>query len=1044
MASAMTVAAQTVQVPNTWDSAAPWQDSDLTVAWDKHWDSEAHKLVPATTAQGANWMADLPDNMFVAHVSIPGAHDFASGEEWESTTGPGCSTTQAATMKEQLDLGIRALDFRPGLVSGEVYCNHGTDQTKIKLADAMSMLNEFLTAHPQEFFIIHLFRGNVYASKPDGLAAAIAKYKESDKKEYNEKVGAIFNNGIIRERIIDFSPNLKVGDVRGKIVLLRRDRINFLDLPKAGYLENWTEEFDPNNPGTVYNASNKGLSTTIHMQDVSSGDNDKVWAKQGYSTALIEMVQTQQPPNEAIAGGADSYKCWWALNFTSIENSGSSLPTDNTNGYKGGASLMNPYMLTLLTGIDGEGNKVSEPILGKGPIGIYYSDYVIRRTTKKHGVGEDYRYLVRGDELVYKIIENNFTGEEEAPVVRFALDDNDIWDKEYSNPYDGKRVYFRHKTTGQWLCGGANYGSHLALDDHGYYFTMSLDQTTGKVTLVMPGPDAAKNKVEANPYFWVDHPTATQFKLQTGKQPNTCVLTFEYDGENKAATVCDYAPMGDTPNPYWDNLKYYVDPKEYVYGDPRQEFEIVSYEERVADLEKANPDRPYSATFMIPAYSFGNGWTGESGVWTFDRPGYLATGNSSNGKQYYDANGAYWKMWNTKSTSGYGKRARFTMEMTISGLPAGKYKADFQGLGRGSANTKYQFGNTAAQSIQQYDTELKDVSHTETGANATVGELFKAGKGYTVVDNIIVGDDGKLTIKFFNSEGNQSETSSYIDNIHLTYYGPENKAEEIVQVNFPEHWNTVILPFDVSESYISSNVNKDGKDYIFYQVDKEKGGYKETSKELQENQYKPYYYHVVQLSDAVSSLKANTPYIVENLKVEEVEPKPEEIGTETQSAFAAPARAAATDNTYLETFVGHPTNYEDTYTDAGNFLTGVLADNHIVGEGHYPLVKANYQMFAQLTDAQTAPVAKYHAYVHSGAETAEHPIILFKDVDNVLTGVEDVAAEEQDLTDETHVDVYTTGGILVRSQVAKADALTDLPRGIYILAAPQGALKVAK
>lgn len=219
---------------------------------------------------------------------------------------------------------------------------------------------------------------------------------------------------------------------------------------------------------------------------------------------------------------------------------------------------------------------------------------------------------------------------------------------------------------------------------------------------------------------------------------------------------------------------------------------------------------------------------------------------------------------------------------------------------------------------------------------------------------------------------------------------------------------------------------------------------KETSKELQENQYKPYYYHVVQLSDAVSSLKANTPYIVENLKVEEVEPKPEEIGTETQSAFAAPARAAATDNTYLETFVGHPTNYEDTYADAGNFLTGVLADNYIVGEGHYPLVKANYQMFAQLTDAQTAPVAKYHAYVHSGAETAEHPIILFKDVDNVLTGVEDVAAEGQGMTEETPVDVYTTGGVLVRSQVVKADALTDLPRGIYILAAPQGALKVAK
>lgn len=811
-------------------------------------------------------------------------------------------------------------------------------------------------------------------------------------------------------------------------------------------------EFDENNPGTVYNASNRSLTTQIHMQDLSEGNDDVLRQKQNHCTALVNKVRSQQTPNEIVHAGASEYKCWWALNFTSIDNSGSDIPTDNTNGYKGGASIMNPHMLQLLTGYDDNGTKVSEPLLGKGPIGIYYSDYVSRRYTKKHGVGEKDLYVVNGDELVYKIIENNFTGGEEAPVVRFALEENDIFGTLYSNPYAGKRIYLRHKASGQWLCGGANYGSHLALDDHGYYFDFDFDKKTGAGKFQSPGTSWDEtnkvnrdNYVEADPYFWVDHATATQFKLQTGKQPNTYVLTFEHDGVTKAATVCDYAPVGDTPNPYWDNLKHYVDPKEYVYGDTRQEFEIVSYEERVAEIkDKANPDRPYSATFMIPAYSFGNGWTGESEVWTFDRPGYLATGNSSNGKQCSDANGAYWKMWNTKSTNGYGKRARFTMEMTISGLPAGKYKADFQGLGRGSANTKYQFGNTAAQSIQQYDTELSSVSHTETGANATVGELFKAGKGYTVVDNIIVGDDGKLTIKFFNSEGNQSETSSYIDNLHLTYYGPENKAEETVQVNFPEHWNTVILPFDVSESYISSNVNKDGKNYIFYQVDKEKGGYKETSKKLQENQYEPYYYHVVQLSDAVSSLKANTPYIVENKLVEEVEPKPEEIGTETQSAFAAPARAAATDNTYLETFVGHPTNYEDTYTDAGNFLTGVLADNYTIEEGHYPLVKANYQMFAQLTDAQTAPVAKYHAYVHSGAATAEHPIILFKDVDNVLTGVEDVAAEEQGITEETPVDVYTTGGILLRSQVAKADALTDLPRGIYILAAPQGALKVAK
>ena len=73
-----------------------------------------------------------------------------------------------------------------------------------------------------------------------------------------------------------------------------------------------------------------------------------------------------------------------------------------------------------------------------------------------------------------------------------------------------------------------------------------------------------------------------------------------------------------------------------------------------------------------------------------------------------------------------------------------------------------------------------------------------------------------------------------------------------------------------------------------------------------------------------------------------------------------------------------------------------------------------------------------------------HPMILFNDIENVLTGVEDVAAEELGITDETPVDVYTTGGMMLRHGVAKGDALDELPRGIYILAAGATTLKVAK
>lgn len=123
----MTMATPTLcHAYNTW-GGADYTDEYLGVTWDKTW-TRAGGLQAATTDKAASWMADLPDNMFVAHVSIPGAHDFATGEDnWVSSVanGPASSTTQAVSMREQMDRGIRGIDLRPGLYSNTLYCNHG-------------------------------------------------------------------------------------------------------------------------------------------------------------------------------------------------------------------------------------------------------------------------------------------------------------------------------------------------------------------------------------------------------------------------------------------------------------------------------------------------------------------------------------------------------------------------------------------------------------------------------------------------------------------------------------------------------------------------------------------------------------------------------------------------------------------------------------------------------------------------------------------------------------------------------------------------------
>lgn len=1036
MASAMTVAAQTAVPKSEAWGTGEWSDTYMGMTWDKHWNSDTKTLGASTTAEAAKWMAALPDRMFVAHVSIPGAHDFATGEEnWvtSAANGKATSTTQAVTMREQMDRGIRGIDLRPGMYDGVLYCNHGLAQTKKTLEEAVKDMVAFLDEHPSEFFVVHFFRGNIYRTgeMPSGSGLIGAKGNEASRNQYNELMQKLFD-GTYKNYVIDYRPNLTVEEARGRMVLFTRDRIDFVHLSKQARLTNWdAANNDTEVAAIATNESNAMRSTKLWVQDLSSGAD--VTTKVTRFQRQAERMQAMPTPKSVYDAGGE-YLSEWCMNFTSMEyDSSESGSYYSTNKYKYGAKAMAPVAIDFL-----------KKNAGAGPVGIFFSDYVLRTSSQLHN--GSVRVPVYGDELVYRIIENNFAGEN-PPVVKYAIPD-DVNVSTYPNPYEGKTYFMRHKASGQWLCGGANYGSHAALDKYGYPLTLKVNAETGDVTIAIGG--GGNFYRDGSGYAYVDGATGDNYTLIPAQTANTYALTV--DKGTKALTAFAYGAPSN--HQYADNLDYWLDFDTYRAGDANQEFELVTLEERQTELlTKANPNRPYDATFYQPGYSSGNGWDGLD-QFSFEskyKIGITYNGNATR-TQRNNWRGAFTMIYNL-GNSGAGYKSKWKMDRTITGLLNGKYKVDFQAFSWNQANkTTYTIGGVggtvADKTLSNFTSLSNDIFKKDDNGNEInnidpILDVFKNEADIKHEFDVTV-SGGSLSIHFEMQDNKASETAFFLDNIHLTYYGPENKAEETVQVNFPEHWNTVILPFDVSESYISSNVNKDGKDYIFYQVDKEKGGYKETSKELQENQYKPYYYHVVQLSDAVSSLKANTPYIVENLKVEEVEPKPEEIGTETQRAFAAPARAAATDNTYLETFVGHPTNYEDTYTDAGNFLTGVLADNHIVGEGHYPLVKANYQMFAQLTDAQTAPVAKYHAYVHSGAETAEHPIILFKDVDNVLTGVEDVAAEEQDLTDETHVDVYTTGGILLRSQVAKADALTDLPRGIYILAAPQGALKVAK
>lgn len=214
MASAMTVAAQTAVPKSEAWGTGEWSDTYMGMTWDKHWNSDTKTLGASTTAEAAKWMAALPDRMFVAHVSIPGAHDFATGEEnWvtSAANGKATSTTQAVTMREQMDRGIRGIDLRPGMYDGVLYCNHGLAQTKKTLEEAVKDMVAFLDEHPSEFFVVHFFRGNIYRTgeMPSGSGLIGAKGNEASRNQYNELMQKLFD-GTYKNYVIDYRPNLTV------------------------------------------------------------------------------------------------------------------------------------------------------------------------------------------------------------------------------------------------------------------------------------------------------------------------------------------------------------------------------------------------------------------------------------------------------------------------------------------------------------------------------------------------------------------------------------------------------------------------------------------------------------------------------------------------------------------------------------------------------------------------------------------------------------------------------------------------------------------
>lgn len=334
------------------------------VSCEKTLDEQVIDIAPETRAltkdSGNNWITALPDNAYASQLSIPGTHDAATGDGTTFSLGK----TQSLTLQEQWNMGIRVFDLRPGYkkvrkgffkYENELHIYHGIVETRTSFKDAVKVLSDNLAANPGEFAII------------------VMRF-ENDSPLYNKRdvwnslmSSFLTSSDFPAERRVDFRPDLTVGELRGKILVLSRDA--YASAPSTGaFVSGWSHSVDGTTNAVI---SGRNASATLQLQDYYSVENKE---------AKIASIKNYVDLASAAVPGV------WTINHTS----GYTGTIGSDSSIKQNAENNNVALYDYLT----------DSSRSAGSTGIILLDHA--------GVRSSGSYDIYGDLLPQAIIDNNF------------------------------------------------------------------------------------------------------------------------------------------------------------------------------------------------------------------------------------------------------------------------------------------------------------------------------------------------------------------------------------------------------------------------------------------------------------------------------------------------------------------------------------------------------------------------------------------------------------------------------------------------------------
>ncbi|WP_433383155.1 phosphatidylinositol-specific phospholipase C [Actinoplanes sp. CA-142083] len=255
-----------------------------------------------SSAANPDWMRALPDGTSLAKLSIPGTH------ETMAIHGGGWTQTQedfgdsGATLAAQLDAGIRMIDIRARVNTGNTFTiHHGATYQNANFDDVLNRLGDFLGAHPGETIVLRLKQectGELGSCTDAGGQSSFSDIFDA----YVSKHVNLFWGPSVTRSTAATMPAL--GAIRGKVVLA------VMNGARGGRVASYgLAQFDGWNDGNStyvqdnYNVPNLGAIATKRDQvrrfldATSAGDPTKMYVNFASGASVFAQPQS-------VAGGS--------------------------------------------------------------------------------------------------------------------------------------------------------------------------------------------------------------------------------------------------------------------------------------------------------------------------------------------------------------------------------------------------------------------------------------------------------------------------------------------------------------------------------------------------------------------------------------------------------------------------------------------------------------------------------------------------------------------------------------------------------------------